>query len=167
MSTDIPAQLYHQVNYSLNYEDHAFEEACNRLLYWDSSQEQLRSAAQHVLKRCEQWRAVANAAMKQGAVQAVGECMTVEEDAGGLRGYLNGRPMHAGCEIALLTHQGWLSGGYEYRFDRQAMQLNPLFVFTIPGGDDTVGFRLPPQAYLAWPSDLQGSQSRQLLVSYR
>ena len=27
MSTDIPAQLYHQVNYSLNYEDHAFEEA--------------------------------------------------------------------------------------------------------------------------------------------
>jgi hypothetical protein len=163
----IPARLYHQVDSSLSRQDRAFEQACDTLRYWEGSQDELRSAARHVLERCEQWRALANAAMKQGIGDAVGAPMTIEEDEGGLRGYLHGQPLHAGCEITLLTHQGWLSGGYEYRYDREAGLLNPIFVCTIPGGDDTVGFRLPPQALLAWPSELQRSQGRELLVSYR
>jgi hypothetical protein len=74
----------------------------------------------------------------------------LEWDAGGRRYFLNGRPVHVGDSLFILTFRGWMSGRYEWTADDSP----PLFYWALPGVNDLLVFRLPAKARLAWPDEI-------------
>lgn len=75
----------------------------------------------------------------------------LREDAGGLRHFLDGRPVHAGAELELLLADGTrIRGRYEWGFERRR---RPTFkVDVAPASEELeVSFPLPPKAKLRWP----------------
>lgn len=87
--------------------------------------------------------------------QTPGAVLRLGEDAGGLRHFLDGKPVSAGAVLYLLTNEGWLGGRYEWEFTETA---RATFTFYIPGARSAWGGQvtivLPPHALLAFPSDL-------------
>lgn len=78
-------------------------------------------------------------------------------DGGGRRHFLDGRPVHAGSGLELLTADGhWLRGRYEWSYATGAA---PTFHILLGGppaalAEDAtplVSFDLPPRAVLRWP----------------
>jgi hypothetical protein len=72
-------------------------------------------------------------------------------DAGGRRDFVNGRPVHAGDALFLLTCAGWHPVRYESNFPaRQSVLYLPL-----PGVWQDVVIGVPCDARLAWPEELR------------
>lgn len=70
-------------------------------------------------------------------------------DAGGLRHTLDGRDVHAGDELELVTDEGRIVGRYEWAFDPTSP---PRLVVGITAAGDELAIVLPPTADLEWPS---------------
>lgn len=76
-------------------------------------------------------------------------------ESSGLRYYLQGRPVHAGQGLELLTAPGtWAPGRYEWSYCRED---RPLFHLGLGSGEDDgqcgpiAEMRLPPGPVLRWP----------------
>jgi hypothetical protein len=82
------------------------------------------------------------------AAHAEGHRLVEGRDAGGRRDFLNGRPVHAGQGLYLLTARGWLPVRYE------SMERRPLLYVNLPGAAQAVVFAVPRDAALAWPDEL-------------
>ncbi len=87
--------------------------------------------------------------------------LELREDAGGLRHFLDGKPVHAGDILDLLLPDGaWLPGRYEWDFEPGS---EPWFYFPLGGeweGRQKLNpdvepvqarIRLPENAVLRWP----------------
>jgi hypothetical protein len=82
------------------------------------------------------------------AAHAEGHRLIDGHDAGGRRDFLNGRPVHAGQGLYLLTARGWLPVRYESTGQGGVLYLH------LPGAAQAVVFAVPRDAALAWPDDL-------------
>jgi hypothetical protein len=87
------------------------------------------------------------------------ETMLVEaRDAGGLRHFLNGRPVHASSILELLVDDGlWLRFRYEWAYEagkpaRAHVALGVPDPARDQGVNPVVDFDLPPRAILRWPT---------------
>lgn len=88
--------------------------------------------------------------------------LSLNGDGGGLRHFLNGKPVHAGERLELLLGDGrWIAGHYEWSFVGDDP---PNFRFDL--GDGATGspdrelpegiLKLPDEAVLRWPSEGKG-----------
>ena len=72
-------------------------------------------------------------------------------DGGGRRDFLEGRPVHAGEALFLLTCAGWHPARYESnRGDRE-----PVLYVPLPGVWEDVAITVPHDARLAWPEEVR------------
>lgn len=67
------------------------------------------------------------------------------EDASGYRHYLDGRPVHAGTIVEILTDDGWVTGRYEWNF---AIDSEP---FVVTNSEHNRAFLLDANSLLRWP----------------
>lgn len=99
----------------------------------------------------DRMRSIAHSIGRQANIPVgEGHELVLEWDAGGRRYFLNGRPVHAGDSLFILTFRGWMSGRYEWTYDDSP----PLFYWALPGVNDLLVFRLPAKARLAWPDEI-------------
>ncbi len=88
--------------------------------------------------------------------------LELRDDAGGLRHFLDGKPVHAGDALDLLLPDGvWLPGRYEWDFKSGS---EPWFYFALGGEWERLRarqpdveplqarIRLPENAVLRWPN---------------
>lgn len=82
-------------------------------------------------------------------VNVRGGAITLEEDFGGPRHYLEGRPISAGSGLLLLTELGWTLGRYESRY--------PIGVYYLylPGAH-LVSITITEEMRFAWPDQVPG-----------
>ena len=86
-----------------------------------------------------------------GRQPSAGGTLELRRELGGLRYYLDGRPVHAGDRLQLLTWSGWLRGRYEWSYQERD---RPTFHLGLPGaGDWQPALALPPGAELAWDDE--------------
>lgn len=103
------------------------------------------------------WRATAQRlAAAEGRAASAGAPLELRWDSGGRRHYLNGEPVHAGAQLAVLTPQGWLRCRYESRHGRAvgAEGLTGLAYIALAGSWEGAAFAIPDDARLAWPADV-------------
>lgn len=88
------------------------------------------------------------------------ECLLeIRQDSGGLRHYLQGKPVSTGTVLELLMGNGsWLSGRYEWGFRRDDPALFCIYV-RVPGEDldgypnrEQIEIPFPKAALLRWPT---------------
>ena len=73
------------------------------------------------------------------------ELELVHEGSSGSRHYLDGRPVHAGSFLQLLTDDGWIDGRYEWSYDADERP------YLVTDTDKDEGVRLDAYALLRWP----------------
>jgi hypothetical protein len=93
--------------------------------------------------------------LAQPAAHAEGHRLVDGHDAGGRRDVLNGRPVHAGQGLYLLTARGWLPVRYESTGNGAVLYLE------LPGTAREVVFAVPRDAALVWPDELTAHRARQ------
>ena len=93
------------------------------------------------------------------ATHAEGHRLMAGRDAGGVRDFLHGRPVHAGTGLYLLTHRGWLPVRYESNVRAQVAGLDRTAVvyLDLPGTTQEVVFAVPRDASFAWPDELMAT----------
>jgi hypothetical protein len=82
--------------------------------------------------------------------RAEGHPLIEGRDAGGRRDFLNGRAVHAGAGLYLLTERGWYPVRYE-----SSMPAGPSVLYlALPGAQQEMIVTIPWEAYFAWPDEL-------------
>lgn len=86
----------------------------------------------------------------QDARHADGHRLHAGSEDGGRRDFLNGRGVHAGETLYLLTYAGWHAVRYESNIPRN----EPLLYLPLPGVREEVIFGVPRDARFVWPKEL-------------
>ena len=73
-------------------------------------------------------------------------------DGGGRRDFLDGRPVHAGETLYLLTSLGW----YPVRCESTMPRKTSVLYLGLPGVREDVVMAVPREARFAWPEELHG-----------
>lgn len=103
------------------------------------------------------WRATAQRlAAAEGRTATAGAPLELRRNPGGWRHYLNGVPVHAGTQLAILTLDGWLRCRYESRHGHavDGDGLTGLAYIALAGHWESKSFTIPGGARLAWPADV-------------
>jgi hypothetical protein len=87
----------------------------------------------------------------RAAVSLEGRRLEKGEDGGGRRDFLNGRGVHAGETLYLLTCSGWHPVRYESTMPRN----EPCLYLPLPGVREDVVFWVPREARFVWPEQLR------------
>jgi hypothetical protein len=111
----------------------------------------LVSHVQEQAAELERERARRHGIGPRAAMSLEGRRLENGEDGGGLRDFLNGRGVHAGETLYLLTCSGWHPVRYESNMPRN----EPCLYLPLPGVREDVVLWVPREARFAWSEELR------------